>query len=274
MPSLCFSLQPCSDTTRQVRKKDVFMPPRKLIAGNWKMNCPAGSAEYVNTVAALVPSSSCDVLVCPPATYIAGLSGRGVALGGQDCHKSSSGAHTGDISAEMLAEAGATAVIIGHSERRADHDETDADVAAKCKAAWRAGLLAIVCVGETKLQREAGETLSVVGEQVANSVPDGASPENLVIAYEPVWAIGTGQIPSPSDIVEAHAFLRDKLALRMGQEAESVRLLYGGSVKPSNAASILSIANVDGALVGGASLALEDFSQIITAADQVSPSIT
>ena len=245
---------------------------RKLAAGNWKMN---GTGEALGEVAALVaahPDPKSEVLICPPATLVsrlAGAAGDGpVKVGGQDCHANASGAHTGDVAAEMLAEAGATYVIIGHSERRADHGEDDALVAAKTEAAWAAGLTAIVCVGETLDEREAGRTLEVVGGQFQGSVPNGASPERLVIAYEPVWAIGTGKVPTMAEIAEVHGFLRAQLTERFGEAvAQGVRLLYGGSVKPGNAAEIFAVADVDGALVGGASLKAADFGGIIAALD-------
>lgn len=241
------------------------MPNRKLVAGNWKMNGLKASASMLDELVAAHPSPACDVLVCPPATLIESLAGGPVPIGGQDCHWAASGAHTGDISAEMLADAGATAVILGHSERRADHGETDVTVAKKTHAAWRAGLLAIVCVGETEAQRDANETLDVVGAQLAASVPDGATAESLAIAYEPVWAIGTGRTPSTAEIAQVHDFLRGRLTERFGPQIGSgVRLLYGGSVKPGNAAEIFGIANVDGALVGGASLTAKDFGGIIS----------
>jgi triosephosphate isomerase len=241
--------------------------PRKLVAGNWKMHGLAASAAMLDDLRAAHPAPACDVLICPPATLLSRLAGRGWRLGGQDCHPAPSGAHTGDVSAEMLADAGAEAVILGHSERRADHGETDALVAAKAAAAWRAGLLAIVCVGETEAERDAGRALDVVAAQLAGSVPDGATPERLVVAYEPVWAIGTGRTPAPAEIAEVHAQLRARLADRLGPPAAAdVRLLYGGSVKPANAAAIFSLPNVDGALVGGASLSAADFGSILAAA--------
>jgi triosephosphate isomerase len=243
------------------------MPPRKLVAGNWKMNGLGASAAMLDALAAAAPSPACDVLICPPATLIARLAGRGVAIGGQDCHPDPTGAHTGDISAEMLRDAGAEAVILGHSERRVDHGETDALVAAKTRAAWRAGLLAIVCVGETEAERDAGSTLDVVGRQLAGSIPDGADAARLVVAYEPVWAIGTGRTPTLEEIAEVHRFLRASLAARLGAtEAAGVRLLYGGSVKPGNAAAIFATPDVDGALVGGAALSAADFAPIVLAA--------
>ena len=243
------------------------MPPRKLVAGNWKMNGLAASAEMLEAFRRAHPAPACDVLVCPPATLIAGLAGRGTALGGQDCHPEASGAHTGDISAEMLRDAGAEAVILGHSERRTDHGETDALVAAKAAAAARARLTAIVCVGETESQRDAGRALEVVGGQLAGSLPPEADPAGLVIAYEPVWAIGTGRTPSLAEIGEMHDFLRARLIERFGAEpGAAIRLLYGGSVKPGNAKEIFAVGNVDGGLIGGASLKAEDFGAIVAAA--------
>jgi triosephosphate isomerase len=243
------------------------MPRRKLVAGNWKMNGLGSSAAMLGELAAAAPEPACDVLICPPATLVARLAGGGFPVGGQDCHPEPSGAHTGDIAAEMLKDAGAVAVIVGHSERRADHGEDDATVARKAAAAWRAGLLAIVCVGETEAERDAGRALERVGAQLAGSVPDGAGPDTLVVAYEPVWAIGTGRTPSLKEIAEVHDFLRNALARRFGAEAGgAIRLLYGGSVKPDNAAAIFSVENVDGALVGGASLKAADFAAIIAAA--------
>jgi triosephosphate isomerase len=243
------------------------MALRKLVAGNWKMHGRASSLAVVETLVDKYLDPACDVLVCPPATLIGRLAGRGVPIGGQDCHWEALGAHTGDISAEMLADAGATAVILGHSERRADHGETDEMVARKTEAAWRAGLLAVVCVGETEAERDAGQTLASIAAQLAGSIPEAATGETLVIAYEPIWAIGTGRTPTLKQIAEVHAFLRESLETRFGHGiAHSVRLLYGGSVKPTNAAEIFAVAHVDGALVGGASLKAEDFGGIIAAA--------
>jgi triosephosphate isomerase len=236
-----------------------------LVAGNWKMNgLAASAAEFEKILAGAGPiAGKADVMVCPPATLIAAFAkaagAKSVALGGQDCHAAASGAHTGDIAAEMLADAGASAVIVGHSERRTDHQETDAQVRAKAQAAWRAGLIAIVCVGEQRPQREAGETLVVVGGQLDGSLPDAATAANLVVAYEPVWAIGTGLTPTPADVAEVHAFIRRRLTDRYGADGAGVRILYGGSVKPSNAKELLTIPDVNGALVGGASLKAEDF---------------
>jgi triosephosphate isomerase (TIM) len=238
---------------------------RKLAAGNWKMNGLAASLTEAQALAA-VPAG-CDVLLCPPATLVAQMvlqaKGSNLMVGGQDCHASASGAHTGDIAAQMLADAGAAYVILGHSERRADHGETDADVHAKALAARTAGLISIICVGETLAQREAGETLAVIAGQMA-SVPADMKAETLVVAYEPVWAIGTGLTPTLAQIAEVHAFLRARVGERIGN-ASAVRLLYGGSVKPSNAAEIFAVPHVDGALVGGASLKAADFGAIVAA---------
>ena len=207
-----------------------------------------------------------DLLICPPATLIsqskAAGGGSGLEIGGQDCHARASGAHTGDISAQMLADSGAAFVIVGHSERRSDHAESNAVVKAKAEAGIAAGLTAIVCVGETEGERREGRTLAVVGGQLAGSIPAGANARNLVIAYEPVWAIGTGLTPTASDVAEVHAFIRAELCKALGGEGADVRILYGGSVKPSNAQELLGIANVDGALVGGASLTAKDFMAI------------
>src|SRR5262245_10365575 len=245
---------------------------RPLIAGNWKMNGLQQSAtELAGIIEGAGPlATRVDLLVCPPATLIAGFATRArnspVAIGAQDCRAEASGAFTGDIAAEMLKDAGATAVIVGHSERRTYHGETDAQVKAKASAAWRAGLTAIVCIGETRAQREAGETIALVGSQLAGSLPDGATAANLVVAYEPVWAIGTGLTPTAADVAEVHAFIRERLAARFGEAGSAIRILYGGSVKPSNAAELLRVANVNGALVGGASLKAEDFLGIAGAA--------
>jgi len=204
-----------------------------------------------------------DLLVCPPATLIqaaaSAAAGSGIAIGAQDCHPATSGAHTGDLSAEMIADAGGTFIILGHSERRADHGESDTLVQAKAEAAIRAGLVAIVCVGETEAQRRSGQTLAVVGAQLDGSIPPGLTGAQLVVAYEPVWAIGTGLTPTPADVAQVHAFIRERLASLLGADGAGVRLLYGGSVKPSNAAELIAVPNVDGALVGGASLKVEDF---------------
>lgn len=240
---------------------------RKLAAGNWKMNGTRTSLAEVDRLIAACPDPGCDVLICPPATLISPLVHKAegaIAVGGQDCHWLTSGAHTGDISAEMLADAGATYVILGHSERRSDHGETDEVVRGKVQAAWSAGLITIVCVGETEEERDAGGTLNVIGRQLEGSLPDDATAENTVIAYEPVWAIGTGRTPTNDQIAEVHALMRDRLSVRFADGAD-VALLYGGSVKPANAAEIFAIAHVNGALVGGASLKAADFGPIIAA---------
>jgi triosephosphate isomerase len=236
-----------------------------LVAGNWKMNGLAASeAELARIISGAKDfAGKAELMVCPPATLVAAFAGaaRGsrVLIGAQDCHAEPSGPHTGDISTEMLADAGARAVIVGHSERRADHQETDAQVRAKAQAAWRAGLTAIVCVGEQRNEREAGKTLQIVDRQLDGSLPDGATAGNLVVAYEPVWAIGTGLTPTAADVAEAHAFIRDRLSRRFASQAGGVRILYGGSVKPNNAKQLLTVPNVNGALVGGASLKAVDF---------------
>ena len=242
---------------------------RKLAAGNWKMNGTGAELVEIDSLIATHVSPSCEILICPPATLIARMAeraaGSAVAVGGQDCHEAVSGAHTGDISAPMLAEAGATCVIVGHSERRTDHGETDAAVQAKTEAAWAAGLSAIVCVGETLAERDAGRALDVVARQVADSVPNGATGANAIVAYEPVWAIGTGKVPKLDDIAGMHYSIRALLLERHGEEGAAMRILYGGSAKPDNAAEIFGVPNVDGALVGGASLKAADFTRIVAA---------
>jgi triosephosphate isomerase len=239
---------------------------RPLIAGNWKMNgLKSSSVEFeVMLVGAPDVAAKADLLVCPPATLIPAFAdkargSRTLKVGAQDCHPKPSGAHTGDISAEMLADAGASAVIVGHSERRADHGETDVEVRQKAEAAWRAGLTAIVCIGETQHQRDAGHTLEICGGQLNLSLPDGARSDNLVVAYEPVWAIGTGLTPTLGDVEQIHRFIRELLMARFNGEGAAIRILYGGSVKPSNARELMAVANVNGALVGGASLKAADF---------------
>src|SRR6202790_1937149 len=239
---------------------------RAPIAGNWKMNGLAASVEELDLV---IPgfgaelSNKIDLLVCPPfplnEEFAATAKGSKVMIGAQDCHPKASGAHTGDISAEMLADAGARAIIVGHSERRADHGETDVLVRQKAEAVWRAGLTAIVCIGETRHQRDAGQTLDICQGQLNLSLPDGARSDNLVVAYEPVWAIGTGLTPTTADVEQVHYFIRDLLVARFKGEGARIRILYGGSVKPSNARELMAVANVDGALVGGASLKAADF---------------
>ena len=242
---------------------------RQLVAGNWKMNgLSADLAELEALKQGLDASLACDVLVCPPASLIAraqGVVNGAFALGGQDCSAEASGAFTGDLSAEMLKDAGASAVIVGHSERRQYHGERDADVAAKARAAWRAGLIAIIRVGETEEQRDAGKAHHICGGQVKVSVPAEATAENTAIAYEPVWAIGSGKTPSDDDIVAMHAHIRHCVVEHLGAAGQGIRILYGGSVKPSNARAILALDNVNGALVGGASLKARDFLAIIAA---------
>jgi triosephosphate isomerase len=243
---------------------------RSLVAGNWKMNGLAASlSELAALKQALAESPpACDVLVCPPATLLAqanGVVNGAFALGGQDCHAQPKGAFTGDIAAEMLKDAGASYVILGHSERRQYHAEQDADVAAKALAAWRAGLKVIICVGETEGQREEGHHNHVCAGQVTGSVPQGATAENTVLAYEPVWAIGTGKTPTSDDIAAMHAHLRASLVAHLGATGKNLLILYGGSVKPDNASEILNLPEVGGALVGGASLKAADFLNIISA---------
>jgi len=240
---------------------------RPIVAGNWKMNgLSASIAELDLMIKGYAPALAArvDLLVCPPFTLIeefaAAASGSKVLIGAQDCHPKASGAHTGDISAEMLKDCGARAVIVGHSERRADHGESDALVRAKAEAAHRAGLMAVICAGEALSDREAGKTLDIVGRQLKGSVPDGLTGDNTVIAYEPVWAIGTGKTPTVEDIAEVHGLIRRELSARFGEAAgQAVRILYGGSVKPENARTLLQARDVDGALVGGASLKAKDF---------------
>ncbi|WP_102226491.1 triose-phosphate isomerase [Acidimangrovimonas sediminis] len=248
------------------------MPRPKLAAGNWKMNGVGESLAEIDALAKTHPDPRCEVLICPPATLLArmadNLAEHPIFVGGQDCHYAASGAHTGDISATMLMDAGADYVILGHSERRTDHGETDEVVRAKVEAALAAGLVAVVCVGETEAQRDAETTLKVIGAQLAGSIPDDMTADTLVVAYEPVWAIGTGRTPTLGEIAEVHDFLRAELVGRIGPQGDGVRLLYGGSVKPGNAAEIFAVSNVDGALVGGASLKAADFGAIITALEQ------
>src|ERR1700730_14683638 len=237
---------------------------RPLIAGNWKMNGPRASLSEFEAMLAGASDvrDKADLLVCPPATLIAAFAERArgsIAVGAQDCHPKASGAHTGDISAEMLADAGASAIIVGHSERRADHGESDVLVRQKAPAVWRAGLPAIVCIGGTQQQSDAGQTLDVCRGQLDNSLPDKASSDNLVVAYEPVWAIGTGLTPTAGDVEQIHGVIRELLIGRFNGEGARMRILYGGSVKPSNAAELMAVANVNGALVGGASLKAADF---------------
>ncbi|MGE4327648.1 MAG: triose-phosphate isomerase [Pseudodonghicola sp.] len=245
---------------------------QKLAAGNWKMNGTGAALSELAALAALEPAPKSEILICPPSPLIhraaQAVAGSAIRIGGQDCHAAHAGAHTGDVSAEMLLDAGARYVILGHSERRTDYGETDAVVRDKTEAAIDAGLTAIVCVGETLDQREGGATLDIIAGQLAGSVPANVTAETLVIAYEPVWAIGTGHVPSLGQIGEVHDFMREKLEARFGPEiGDAIRLLYGGSVKGSNAAEIFAVSNVDGALVGGASLKAADFAAIIEALD-------
>lgn len=253
------------------------MSLKPLIAGNWKMNgLKASATELAKMIEAIgsdggALSRKADLLICPPATLLMGFvkmtEHSALDIGAQDCHAKASGAHTGDISAEIIADAGATAAIVGHSERRTDHGETDAVVRAKADAAQRAGLIAILCIGETEAQKDAGSTINVVETQLAGSISDSIDPARLVVAYEPVWAIGTGRTPTTADVSDVHAAIRKVLLARFGAEAGAkVRILYGGSVKPSNAAELLAVANVNGALVGGASLKADDFLGIAAAA--------
>lgn len=243
---------------------------RKLAAGNWKMNGMSAELEELSTLARMYPSPTVDVLICPPATLLhraaSTVQATDIQVGGQDCHANTSGAHTGDISAGMLLDAGASAVILGHSERREDHGEQNEDIRAKARAAMDAGLKAIICVGESLEQREAANTLDIIGGQMSGSIPDQSTGGNLIVAYEPIWAIGTGKVPTLDEIGEVHDFIRTRLERRFGEGVgRSVRLLYGGSVKPGNAADIFAVSNVDGALVGGASLKAQDFAGIIDA---------
>jgi triosephosphate isomerase len=245
---------------------------KQLIAGNWKMNgLLAQRAEAAALASALKGRARLpEVLVCPPATLLRSLidavAGTAIGLGGQSCHAKESGAHTGDISAEMLKDAGASYVIAGHSERRTDHQETSAEVAAQARAAWRAGLSAIICIGESDAERAAGKMEAVLAAQIEASVPAEATAANTAVAYEPIWAIGTGKTASLADIEAAHAFIRKRMEAKLGAGGRAVRLLYGGSVKPSNAREILHAAGVDGVLVGGASLKAADFLAIIEGA--------
>ncbi len=251
--------------------------PQPLVAGNWKMNGLVSALDELDALDAGLksadPKAACDVMICPVATVLAKAAERVKALdsdiliGAQNCHSEISGAYTGDVSAEMLAEAGAVAVIVGHSERRdtATYAETDAQVLKKAEACWRAGMTAIICIGETESQRRGGETLDVVRGQLLGSLPEGANAANTVIAYEPVWAIGSGLTPTVDDVAEVHDLIRKLLVERMGDEGAGVRILYGGSVKPANARELMGVSNVDGALVGGASLKAADFLGIIAA---------
>lgn len=244
---------------------------KPLVAGNWKMNGLGANLDEITDMAARSDAlhERVDLMICPPATLVRSavytVSGTKLAIGAQDCHAEVSGAHTGDISAQMLKDAGASAIIVGHSERRADHGESDAEVKAKAEAVLRENLTAIVCVGETRQERENGVAVARVTDQLAGSLPQGASAQNLVVAYEPVWAIGTGLTPTSADVEEMHAAIRAHLEKMFGAEGAAMRILYGGSVKPGNAAELMGIANVNGALVGGASLKSADFLGIAAA---------
>ena len=245
------------------------MALRKLVAGNWKMNGSLASLAELDAIAAAARAQpSVDVAVCPPFTLIAPAAARAptLAIGAQDCHGAPKGAHTGCTSAAMLVEAGAKLAIVGHSERRADQQESDAEVQAKAMAAIAAGLIAIVCVGETEAERDAGRAVAVVEAPLDGSIPRDGTGATLVVAYEPVWAIGTGRTPSTGDVAEMHAAIRGKLGALLGAEGGKVRILYGGSVKPDNARELLAVADVDGALVGGASLTAAQFVPIIEGA--------
>ena len=245
--------------------------PRSMVAGNWKMNGLKESHEQLDALGDMLTTSAdadCDVLLCPPFTLVASFAATSttqILIGGQDCHTNISGAHTGDVSAQMLADSGASHVIVGHSERRADHGEQSELVAQKAAAGIQAGLVAIVCVGETEAERDAGNTLEVVLSQVAESIPDSAEADNIIIAYEPVWAIGTGRTPTTEDVAEVHAAIRKALNERFGEAGNAIAILYGGSVKPANAVELMGVENVNGALVGGASLKATDFNGIIDA---------
>ena len=245
---------------------------RPLVAGNWKMNGLSGSLAEIDAMRQAADAGEfglAELLVCPPATLLAQaawrIKGGELSLGAQDCHPVASGAFTGDISAPMLKDAGATYVILGHSERRTLHHETDALVRAKVEAALSAGLVPIVCVGETKTERESGDAMAVVPRQLLGSLPLGDAPETLVVAYEPIWAIGTGLTPTPADVTEMHRVIRTLLAEMYGAKGLRMRILYGGSVKPSNCGELLTLDNVDGALVGGASLRATEFLAIAAA---------
>jgi len=244
-----------------------------LIAGNWKMNGLRASIVEVETLASRLTAGApprCTIAICPPATLLNAMNRiaapAGILLGGQDCHPAASGAHTGDLAATMLADAGAQLVIVGHSERRTDHAETDEMVRNKALAGLAAGLTPIICIGETRAEREAGQADAVWARQLLGSVPDQAAHDDVVIAYEPVWAIGTGLTPTAADIAQMHNSLRQQLISRFGSRGETIRILYGGSLKPANAKEILAIPNVNGGLVGGASLLADDFFAIISAA--------
>ncbi|MEP4249029.1 triose-phosphate isomerase [Tateyamaria sp.] len=242
---------------------------KKLAAGNWKMNGSAALLDELANLAAQQDADAPQVIICPPSPLlipaVAATQTSAVQIGGQDCHSAQTGAHTGDVSAQMVKDTGASAVIVGHSERRADHSETNADIRAKVQAAWAANLLPILCIGESEAERTGPNTLAIIAAQLDASMPDGATGDTLVIAYEPIWAIGTGRVPTMDQIIETHDMIRAELTKRFGAEGDKIRVLYGGSVKPNNAAEIFTAKNVDGALVGGASLKAADFQPIIDA---------
>ena len=243
---------------------------RKIAAGNWKMNGTRAALKELEALGAETSNAKAEIIICPPAPLLAQAAAAatplGIAIGAQDCHAAASGAYTGDSAAEMIAETGAKFVIVGHSERRDGYAESDADVSAKAQAAWRAGITPIICLGETLEDREAERTLSVIEKQLSGSLPNGVDAHNTVVAYEPVWAIGTGKVPTVEQIAEVHDFMRNQLSTRFGDAiGAALPLLYGGSVKASNAATIFEAQNVDGALVGGASLQASDFAPIVTA---------
>ncbi|MDH4414385.1 MAG: triose-phosphate isomerase [Rhizobium sp.] len=249
---------------------------RPLVAGNWKMNGTRASLDQIKAIAEGVQgplSEKVESLICPPATllYVATAlcTDSPLQIGAQDCHQNASGAHTGDLAAEMIADCFGTHVIVGHSERRTDHAETDHLVRAKAEAAYAADLTAVICIGETADERKSGQTLDILKRQLAGSVPDGATADRTVIAYEPVWAIGTGLTPTAADVAQAHAFLRAELVKRFGAQGKAMRILYGGSVKPSNAKELMAVDNVDGALIGGASLKAADFLAIYRAYEEL-----
>ena len=243
---------------------------RKIAAGNWKMNGTAAALAELDALAPMLPKGGPEVVICPPAPLLYRAAevakSHGIAIGAQDCHMQTSGAHTGDISADMVAGTGATFVIVGHSERRDAHEETNGDVRQKVKSAWAAGLTAILCIGESGDDRAANNTLDIIGGQLSGSLPDATTTTNTVIAYEPIWAIGTGLVPSLAQIIEVHDFIRARLIARFGDDiGNAIPLLYGGSVKPGNAATIFEAENGDGALVGGAPIKASDFAPIIAA---------
>tara|TARA_R110002072_G_scaffold29764_2_gene93625 strand:+ start:2123 stop:3007 length:885 start_codon:yes stop_codon:yes gene_type:complete len=267
-PIRCRTLPPVLSKINKPTKRHLMR--RKIAAGNWKMNGTAAALAELDALAPYVPQNGPDVVICPPAHLlyraVEAAKERGIHIGAQDCHTQVSGAFTGDISATMIADTGADYVIVGHSERRDAHAETNSDVRQKVKCAWAADLTAILCIGESGDDRAANNTLDIIGDQLSGSLPDATTATNTVIAYEPIWAIGTGLVPSLEQIIEVHDFIRARLITRFGAEiGDAIPLLYGGSVKPDNAETIFKAENVDGALVGGASLKASDFAPIITA---------